>query len=168
MAWKLYPKSLNSWGQCLSGSVMSGLLNPAFHPRPTLSFKHEYLNIALHHWVYLLCLSTRGRGFVSTFIRLASRNVDTPFLWLAWPRGRSLMAWFCLAFFFFFSLTWMKTAELVIQFNVTWHRKRADFLDERVWIHMSLGGLEQWSETSKIHLIRTMEFSIQSEIFMRV
>lgn len=63
-----------------------------------------------------------------------------------------------------FSKSWRKTAEPLTKFNVTQPRRRAGILDERTRIQMSLDGLEQWTETSKIKLTRAAEFSVPSEI----
>lgn len=87
-----------------------------------------------------------------TFIHLPARNVNTALIWVARPGARSLTTGFFLAFFFFFfSKSWKKMAELLIKF-VARHRRRANIVDERVWIQMSLGGLKQWTEASKINL----------------
>lgn len=40
------------------------------------------------------------------------------------------------------------------------------FLDEKIRIQTSLGGLEKWTETCKMKLIEAVEFSIQSKIFI--
>ena len=52
------------------------------------------------------------------------------------------------------------------QLHTAWQLRKLIFGDERVCVQTSLSGLEQWTETSMIKLIRAMEFSIPSKIFI--